>query len=93
MKIDNQFTVIKSIKDISRKVALNLMSESDAVEALKDILKSSEPDSMRWKLFEGERLLNKPRAKLSKTHRKRIKGLAEQIDFQYFNKVNWGDIK
>jgi len=87
----NQIDIISIMINISKNRHNNQLSEIEAVEKLRQLIGDSSPDSNRWKVFEESRMMKTTISKLGKTHCRRIKELAVQIDPNYFNNVYWGD--
>ena len=87
----SQIQVINAMRDISRKRHNNQLTEAEAEDELRQLIGDSDPDSLRWKVFEESRLMKTPVSKLAQVHRKRLKDIAVKIDPDYFGNASWGD--
>ena len=90
-----QLEVIKSLKDISRKLAHSKITDEEALLLLTPLFdEHNGEDSPRWRVFKDKRMLNTAIGKMGKAHRKRLKPFAERIDPAYFNnEIYWGEIE
>ena len=79
------------MKDISRSRHNNQLTEAEAVEKLRLLIGDSGPDSLRWKVFEENRMMKTAVSKLGQAHRRRLKELAAKIDYDYFSNAYWGE--